>query len=402
MLFVYNALDEKGGEQKGTIEAVNVDIAIAALQRRGLIISNIKEMGQQGGIFDRSISIFDRIKNKDVVILSRQIATLFQAQVSALRVFRLLASEIENQALGKVLNEVSEDLQSGSAISKALARHPKVFSDFYVNMVRSGEESGKLDQTFAYLADYLDRTYEVTSKAKNALIYPAFVIFTFFAVMILMLTMVIPKISQIIVDSGQDVPIYTQAVIGLSNFFVDYGVFLMIGLIVGVFFLIRFVKTAGGHQSFDRFKITLPYLGNLYRKLYLSRIADNLSTMLSSGIPMLRALEITASVVDNQVFRDAITDTAEAVKGGSSLSDAFERHKEIPNIMTQMIKVGEESGNLGEILGTLSKFYQREVTNAVDTLVGLIEPMMIVALGLGVGVLLAAVLIPIYNVAGTF
>jgi type IV pilus assembly protein PilC len=402
MLFVYNALDEKGGEQKGTVEAVNVDIAIAALQRRGLIISNIKEADAQGGIFDRSISMFDRIKNKDVVILSRQIATLFQAQVSALRVFRLLASEIENQALGKVLNEVSEDLQSGSAISKALARHPKVFSDFYVNMVRSGEESGKLDQTFAYLADYLDRTYEVTSKAKNALIYPAFVIFTFFAVMILMLTMVIPKISQIIVDSGQDVPIYTQAVIGLSNFFVDYGIFLMIGLIIGVFFLIRFVRTGAGHESFDRFKITLPYLGNLYRKLYLSRVADNLSTMLSSGIPMLRALEITASVVDNQIFRTAITDSAEAVKGGSSLSDAFEHHKEIPNIMTQMIKVGEESGNLGEILGTLSKFYQREVTNAVDTLVGLIEPLMIVALGLGVGVLLAAVLIPIYNVAGTF
>jgi type IV pilus assembly protein PilC len=198
------------------------------------------------------------------------------------------------------------------------------------------------------------------------------------------------------------VPIYTQAVIGLSNFFVDYGIFLMIGLIIGVFFLIRFVRTGAGHESFDRFKITLPYLGNLYRKLYLSRVADNLSTMLSSGIPMLRALEITASVVDNQIFRTAITDSAEAVKGGSSLSDAFEHHKEIPNIMTQMIKVGEESGNLGEILGTLSKFYQREVTNAVDTLVGLIEPLMIVALGLGVGVLLAAVLIPIYNVAGTF
>jgi type IV pilus assembly protein PilC len=402
MLFVYNALDEKGSEQSGSIEAVNVDIAISALQRRGLIISNIKEADTQGGIFERSITIFDRIKNKDIVILSRQIATLFQAQVSALRVFRLLASEIENQALAKVLNEVSEDLQSGSAISKALARHPKAFSEFYVNMVRSGEESGKLDQTFAYLADYLDRTYEVTSKAKNAMIYPAFVIFTFFAVMILMLTMVIPKISQIILDSGQEVPVYTKAVIALSNFFVDYGVFLMIGLIVGVFFLIRFVRTGTGHESFDSFKITLPYLGNLYRKLYLSRVADNLSTMLSSGIPMLRALETTAAVVDNAIFKKALADTTEAVKGGSSLSDAFERHKEIPNIMTQMIKVGEESGNLGEILGTLSKFYQREVTNAVDTLVGLIEPLMIVALGLGVGVLLAAVLIPIYNVAGTF
>lgn len=402
MLFEYNALDEKGAEQKGTIEAVNVDIAISALQRRGLIISHINEANTEGGVFERSIGIFDRISNKDIVILSRQIATLFQAQVSALRVFRLLSAEIENQALGKVLNEVSEDLQSGSAISKALAKHPKAFSDFYVNMVRSGEESGKLDQTFAFLADYMDRTYEVTSKAKNALIYPAFVIFTFFAVMILMLTMVIPRLSQIIIDSGQEIPVYTKAVIALSNFFVDYGVFLIIGLIVGVFLLVRFVRTSSGNESFDRFKISVPYIGALYRKLYLSRIADNLSTMLSSGIPMLRALEITGSVVDNAIFKTGLNASTEAVKGGSSLSDAFTQHKEIPNIMTQMIKVGEESGNLGEILGTLSKFYQREVTNAVDTLVGLIEPIMIVALGLGVGTLLAAVLLPIYNVAGTF
>jgi type IV pilus assembly protein PilC len=402
MLFTYSALDGKGTEQKGTIEAVNVDIAIAALQRRDLVISDIHEAGDKIGLFDRSIGIFDRISNKDVVILSRQIATLFQAQVSALRVFRLLSSEIENQALGKVLNAVSEDLQSGSAISKALSRHPKVFSDFYVNMVRSGEESGKLDQTFGYLADYLDRTYEVTSKAKNALIYPAFVIFTFLAVMVLMLTVVIPKISQIIIDSGQEIPVYTKAVIALSNFFINYGVFLLIALAVGVFIVVRFVRTSTGHESFDLFKINIPYIGDLYRKLYLSRVADNLATMLSSGIPMLRAIEITSAVVDNAVFKSALTDTTEAVKGGSSLSDSFQKHKEIPNIMTQMIKVGEESGNIAEILGTLSKFYQREVMNAVDTLVGLIEPIMIVALGLGVGTLLAAVLIPIYNVAGTF
>lgn len=402
MLFTYNSLDEKGSEQKGTIEAVNVDIAISALQRRGLIISSIKEAQAEGGIFERSITIFDRISNKDIVILSRQIATLFQAQVSALRVFRLLATEIENQALGKILVQVSEDLQSGSAISKALSKHPKAFSDFYVNMVRSGEESGKLDQTFAFLADYMDRTYEVTSKAKNALIYPAFVIFTFFAVMVLMLTMVIPKLSQIILESGQDVPIYTMAVIALSNFFVDYGIFLVIGLAIIVFLIIRFVRTSAGNESFDRFKISIPYLGALFRKLYLCRIADNLSTMLSSGIPMLRSLEITGTVVDNAIFKAAMNESTEDVKGGLSLSGAFQKHKEIPNIMTQMIKVGEESGNLGEILGTLSKFYQREVTNAVDTLVGLIEPLMIVALGLGVGTLLAAVLIPIYNVAGSF
>lgn len=402
MLFLYKALDQGGAEKQGTIEAVNIDIAISALQRRGFVLSSIHPAEEAGSIFQKSITIFDRIKNRDLVILSRQIATLFQAQVSALRVFRLLASETESLPLRKVLDEVSEDLQSGSAISKALAKHPKVFTDFYVNMVRSGEESGKLDQVFMYLADYMDRTYEVSAKAKNALIYPAFVIFTFCAVMVLMLTLVIPKISQILIDSGQDIPIYTKIVIAISNFFVDYGFIFAILAAAGIGFLIKFIRSSGGSESFDAFKIAVPYVGNLYRKLYLSRIADNLSTMLTSGIPMLRALEITAAVVDNRIFARSLHEALEKVKAGSALSEALSSHKEIPNIMTQMIRVGEESGNMGEILGTLAKFYEREVTNAVDTLVGLIEPIMIVALGVGVGVLLASVLIPIYNVASTF
>lgn len=402
MLFVYKAIDQSGKEVSGTIEAVNNDIAISGLQRRGFVLSSIHPADEGGSVLTRSIGIFERVKNKDIVILSRQIATLFQAQVSALRVFRLLASETENPALRKVLDEVSEDLQSGAAISKALSRHPKVFSDFYVNMVRSGEESGKLDQVFLFLADYLDRTYEVMSKAKNALIYPAFVIFTFCAVMILMLTLVIPKISQILIDSGQEIPVYTKIVIGLSNFFVDYGFIMAILGAAGIGFLIKFVQSASGGTSFDAFKISVPYVGDLYRKLYLSRIADNMSTMLTSGIPMLRALEITSAVVDNRIFQEALTASLEKVKAGAPLSESLNDHKEIPQIMTQMIKVGEESGNMGEILGTLSKFYQREVTNAVDTLVGLIEPAMIVGLGVGVGTLLASVLIPIYNVASTF
>ncbi len=403
MLFTYKAIEEKtGAEQQGTIEAVSIDIAISGLQRRGFVLSSIHPAGEGGSILDRSITVFDHIKNRDIVILSRQIATLFQAQVSALRVFRLLASEVESTPLRKILEQVAEDLQGGSAISKALSKHPKAFSSFYVNMVKSGEESGKLDSVFVYLADYLDRTYEVTSKAKNALIYPAFVIFTFFAVMILMLTLVIPKISTILLDSGAEIPIYTKIVIALSDFFVNYGLPMSVLGAFGIGLLIKFLRGASGGESFDAFKISVPYVGTLYNKLYLSRIADNLSTMLTSGIPMLRALEITTEVVGNKIFEHALQDTFEKVKAGAPLSDALQEHPEIPNIMTQMIRVGEESGNMGEILGTLAKFYEREVSNAVDTLVGLIEPAMIVALGVGVGVLLASVLMPIYNVASTF
>lgn len=399
MLFKYHAIDQDGHERDGTIEAPSQEVAVSALQRRNLIISVI-ESAEKRSLLDMDLSFFGRVSNKDVVILSRQIATLFEAQVSALRVFRLLAAEVENKQLATVLSTIGDDLQGGSPISKALARHPKVFTSFYVNMVRAGEESGKLSETFVYLADYLDRSYDIVSKAENALIYPVFVIAVFFGVMGLMLTLVIPKISAILVDSGQEVPIYTKIVIGLSNFLVSYGIFVLIALAAGGFYVWRLSKTERGKLVLDSLKLSVPYVGDLYKKLYLSRIADNFSTMLLSGVSVVEAIEITGSVVGNAVYEAVLTEVGKDVKGGSSISDALDKHPDVPGIMVAMTKVGEETGELGKILTTLAKFYNREVTNAVDTLVGLIEPIMIVMLGLGVGTLLAAVLLPIYNLAG--
>ncbi len=397
-LFNYQAIDDRGNVKEGSIDAVTIDVAISSLQRRGLVISSI-EPADKKSLFELNISLFNRVSNKDIVILSRQIATLFQAQVSALRVFRLLGAEAPNKTLQGILNTIADDLQGGSNISNALNKHPKAFSSFYVNMVRAGEESGKLDEIFLYLADYLDRTYEVSSKAKNAMIYPAFVIFTFITVMILMLTMVIPKISGILEDVGQELPIYTKIVIGLSDFFVSYGVFFLLFLIVGGFFMFRWSQTPQGAYALDQAKLEIPYVGDLYRKLYLSRMSDNLSTMLLSGISMVRALEITGSVVGSEVYSRILSDSMKNVQGGRPLSESLAEHSEIPGIVTQMIKVGEETGELGNILTTLAKFYSREVNNAVDTLVGLIEPVLIVGLGVGVGGLLASVLLPIYNVS---
>ncbi len=401
MLFTYHALDKDGHERGGTIEALSMDTAVSSLQRRGLIISAITPVGK-GSLFLMQIPLFNHISNKEIVILSRQISTLFNAQVSVLRVFRLLASEMDNRALADVLTQVADDLQGGSTISKALSKHPKVFSQFYINMVRAGEESGRLSDTFGYLADYLDRTYAVMSKAGNALIYPAFVIATFFAVMALMLTLVIPRISSILVDSGQSIPFFTKLIIGLSNFLVHYGIFLLIAIVVGSFFGWRAIQTSDGLYAFDKFKLSIPYLGNLYKKLYLSRISDNFSTMLLSGVPIVEILHITGDVVDNAVYKDILRKVEDSVKGGSSISDALGRHREVPGIMVAMLRVGEEAGDMGGVLSTLSKFYSQEVVTAVDTLVDLIEPIMIVMLGLGVGTLLAAVLIPIYNLAGAF
>lgn len=400
MTFKYKVLDQDNTQKEGTIDAVNIEVAINALQKRGFsIMSIVPEDKFTGSFLEKNLSLFDRVSNKDIVILSRQMATLFEAQVSALRVFQLLAMQSENQTLRKNLKDVVDDLQAGNSISGALSKHPKVFSQFYINMVKSGEESGKLDQTFMYLADHLDRTYEVTSKVKTALIYPAFVIFTFVAVMVLMLVVVIPKISGILKDSGQAIPIYTKIVLGLSDFLVSYGYILVIALALGGFFLWRYLKTDAGKMSWAQMKITTPFIKTLYTKLYLSRIADNMNTMLISGIPMVRGLDLTADVVDNLVYKKILNNTVEDVKGGSSVSDAMGKYEQIPGIFVQMVKIGEETGQLGNILKTLAAFYRREVTNAIDSIVGLIEPAMIVLLGLGVAFLLASVLVPIYNIS---
>lgn len=401
MLFNYKAIDQSGAEVTGAIDAINEDVAVSALQRRGLVIVSLEDAGKKSFLQrEAGLGAFNRVPARDVVILSRQISTLFEAQVSALKIFNLLAAETENEVLRRVLEDVSADLQGGSSISRALEKHPKIFSPFYVNMVKVGEESGKLEEIFLRLADYLDRMYEITSKARNALIYPVFVVITFIAVMVLMLTAVIPKIGTILEESGGEIPVYTKAVLAASDVLVQYGPYLLVLVVVGAFFLVRHVRSEAGALSWSRFKISVPYIGSLYRKLYLARIADNMQTMLLAGIPAVKAIETTADVVDNKVYRLALMNAAVSVRGGATLAKSFgESADVIPGIVTQMIKIGEETGELGKILDTLGKFYRREVNNAVDTLVDLIEPVMIVLLGLGVGFLLASVLIPIYNIS---
>lgn len=401
MLFNYEAITNIGEKKTGSVDAGSKDLAIAAIQRRGYIVSSIKESDIKKKIF--SLSFFGKrnIPMKDIVIMSRQMSTLFESQVAALKAFNLLAENTGNPDLAKILDEVSEDIKSGVYISVALSKHPEAFSDFYVNMVKSGEESGKLTQAFSYLADYLDRQYQLTSKTKNALIYPGFVIGVFFIVMIMMFTFIVPKLAGIITESGVAVPFSTKVIMKVSELFVNYGLFLLFGAAVFVAYVVHFSRSPGGKLYFDRLKITMPVFKNIYSKLYLSRISDNMDTMLSSSIPIVRSIELTSAVVGNLVFENILKEIAEVVKSGSSLSDAFAKHKEIPAIMSGMIRVGEETGSLGNILKTLGKFYNREVNEAVDTMVSLIEPIMIVMLGLGVGVLLSSILMPIYNIAGS-
>lgn len=397
MKFDYTGVTKAGEKVSGEIYMSTREEAARSLQLEGITISSLQATKTLGDI---KFDWFSTVKNKDIVLLSRQIATLFTANVSAVRVFAMLAAEVENSELASILTEIVTDMEAGMPLSKAMAKHPVVFSQFYVNMVASGEETGKLSQTFEYLADYLERNYELTSKAKNALIYPSFVIATFIGVMILMLTYIIPRIGTILTESGQELPVYTKLVLGASSFLVNYGLIFAALLVIAVSALIFWYRTEKGKNIVMDFALHFPYVGELYRKLYLSRIADNMHTMLASGISMVKSLETTKSVIGNSTYESIIETAVEDVRTGKSLSQALQTYPEyIPPILTQMVAVGEESGNVGEMLKTLSEFYTREVRNAVDTLVGLIEPAMIVFLGLGVGTLLASVLIPIYNVS---
>ncbi len=408
MLYKYQAKDENGDIHEGTVEATTLDAAMLAIKRKGYTISKI-DLVQESGFIDKvkdnfgiEISLFNSVPAKDLVILSRQVATLFEAQVSPLRIFQLLKDETQNPILRETLESITYDLQGGSSISRALAQHPNVFSLFYVNLVKSGEEIGSLDKTFSYLADHLDRSYELTSRAKNALMYPIFVIVIFIAVMALMLTMVIPSIAQVLISGGQELPIYTRIIIGVSDFMVTYVGIIFMVLSLGGLALWKFVQTEPGKRVIDEIKLQIPYISTLNEKLYLTRMCDSMSTMLSGGVAMVQAIDVTAEIVDNVIYREILEQVSKEVRSGRSFADAISQYNEIPGVLSQMAKVGEETGALPSILETLSKFYRREVFNAVDTLIGLIEPLMILLLGLGVGTLLASVLLPIYNMTASF
>src|SRR3989338_6189906 len=393
-LYRYQAKTPEGETKAGTIEAASLELAVSSLQRRGLVIIALEPAEGRMSWWQQAAASFERVKSRDIVVLSRQFATLFEAKVPVVQALRVLIDETSNQTLKKHLSEVLSDIQVGISVSSAMSKHPQAFSNFYVNMVRSGEESGKLEEIFGYLADYLERSYDLATKARNALIYPAFIV-----IITLMLVVVIPQLSSILSETGQEVPIYTRIVIGFSNFLREFGVFLIVLLAVGGIFLWRWTKTASGRLAVSRFLIELPFFGILYRKIYLSRLTDNLQTLLAGGVTVLRALEISADVVGNEIYAQIVRQSMEQVKCGLPISEAFSRYEDIPALVTQMIRIGEETGKLDFTLKTLARFYRNEVYNTVENLVSLIEPVMIIFLGLAVGFLVASVLIPIYNIS---
>ncbi len=398
MQFNYQGRTPEGEARSGVVEARSLDAAVEVLQRSGIIVTEVRPAGA-APLLGRRLAFFDRVSSRDLVIFSRQLSTLFQAKVPVTQSLRTLAAETESVGLREAAGTILDDVSGGASLSQALGRHPDIFSRFYISMVRAGEEAGKLEEVFLYLADYLERTYALVSKARNALMYPAFVLVAFIGVIIVMLVVVIPRLTAIFADLGQAVPLYTRIIIAISQFLQAWGIVLLMLVAVAAVAAWRYARTARGRLGFDRLKIQLPIIGNLLRKIYLTRLADNLSTLIVAGIPIIRALEITADVVVNRVYQQIINDAAESVKAGNTISVSFEKYREIPPLITQMIRVGEESGKLDFILKSAAGFYQRDVDNLLENFVSLIEPALIIFLGLGVGVLVAAVLVPLYNLS---
>lgn len=396
-LFAYTARTKQGEERSGVIETSSEEAVLETLHRANLVVVSIK---QRTASF-LTLKIGGGIRQKDIVIFSRQLSILFEAQIPAVYALKTLAAEATRTVVKNMVEEIADDVNGGMALSQALAKHPNAFSPFFINLVRSGEETGKLQQVFTYLADYLERSYYLTMKARNAMIYPAFVLTAFMGVVAVMLVVVIPNLVTIFEEMNQTLPFYTAAIIAFSKFLRQWGIGVLIGLMGGAIFLWRWSKTEQGKAILHKLQLTVPLYGDIYKKLYMARLTDNLRTLIMGGIPLIRALTITGDVVGNVVYKRAVEQAIQSVKAGSTISMAFERSPAIPVLVTQMIRIGETSGKLDFILGNLAKFYQREVDSVLENLVSLVEPALIIFLGIAVGILVAAVLMPLYNLVGT-
>lgn len=396
--FDYQARTRDGTLEAGTIEAFSEEAVLDILQRRNLVVVAVKE--KKGAPLWNINIAGSRPRAKDIVILSRQLATLFEARIPLVEALKALEEEASKESIRKVISKILEDITGGLSVSQAFAKHPTVFSVFYISLIRSGEESGKLQQVFSYLADQVERSYVLTTKARNAMIYPSFILMAFIGVIILLLVSVIPGLVSIFEETGQPIPVYTKLIISVAQVLKQWGwAFFLLFAGMGVFAW-RWNYTPEGRIFFAKVQLRIPLIGSLYRKLYVARFSDNLQVLISSGVPILRALEVTKAVAGSVVFQKSLDEAIELVKGGGTISGAFRNNPEIPIMVTQMIKIGETSGRLDFILEKISKFYQQEVNSMVDNLVSLIEPILIITLGIGIGLLVASILVPLYNLVG--
>ncbi|OGY59892.1 MAG: hypothetical protein A3I31_01905 [Candidatus Colwellbacteria bacterium RIFCSPLOWO2_02_FULL_44_20b] len=402
MKLKYKARTKTGELQSGLIEAADKEAALNTLSSHDLYVISIDEIKESHWL-DFITNFFGRVKSKDLMVLTRQFAALLGAKVPLADALRTLQRQTKNQILRETMGEVANDVDAGLSLSQALDRQNNVFSLFYVNMVRSAEITGRMEETISFLADYLEKETIIVNKVRNALIYPVFVIVLFFIVAIVMIIFVLPVIKPIFEESGVQLPFLTRVLLDSGDFLSTWWWAILV-VVLGFGISIReYLKTPEGKIVYGETVLKLPLVSNLLKKLYLSRFAESISVLVRSGIPIAQAIEITGHTVGSIVYREALHQAAEDVRTGQLFSQALAKNEILfPPIVTQMVAIGEETGKIEELLKRISEFFGREVEELVGNLVELIQPIIMLFIGVAVALLFASILKPIYDLASTF
>lgn len=397
MKFIYKARNKVGEIQSGEVVAVDQEKAEHLLTQNGLVIISIDQ--EQIDYIAKYNPFGKSVNYKDLVLFSRQLSTLISARVPIIQSLRILQEQLNGKYLQEIINDLITSVENGDSLSSALAKFDKVFGNVYVSLVKSGELGGTLDKSLVYLADQLEKDFELQSKVKGAMTYPIFVLSALGIIGVLMFKFVLPNLTSVLQQQGGTLPPTTLILISFTNFFNQFWWILGIGLAGGIFGIRYYINTPGGRYNWDTLKIKFPIIGDIFQKIYLARFSRNLSTLVLGGIPIIKALEIVAQLVNNVIYRDILLDVIAQISAGKSISEGLSGHPEFPNIVTQMVHVGEQTAQLDDILSKLAGFYEKEVDTKVATLTTLLEPLIMIVLGVGVGVLVAGVLLPIYNLA---
>ncbi len=393
-LFRYTAKDKNGKLLKGEIEAENETAAAKILSSRKITPVDISPQEE------KPFAFLNRVSLKDKVMLTRQLATMINAGLPISQSLKTLDEQTKKKNIKRIMNQAYSDIEGGSQLSTALARFPETFSTLDTTLIASGETSGSLDKALLRLADQLEKNQSLIRKVRGAFIYPSFVIAVVIVVAAIMVIYVMPQMEELYKDFGADLPFLTRAMIALSNFlgrFMPFVILIIIGLVVYVRFAIR---RPSGRKAWDQLKLKLYPINILLQKLYMARLARTLAGLVASGVPLLDSLSVTAKAIGNTLYQDTVIASAKKVKSGTALSETFRKNPIIPVIVPQMILVGEETGELDKMLENLANYFEEEVDTTVQGISRLIEPIMIVVLALVIGVMLVAIMMPIYQIGG--
>lgn len=397
-VYKYKAIDETGKTVQGIVDADSVKGATDKLKRKGVFLSSLNEVRQGRS---RSFIPFRGINISELAVTTRQFSTLISAGLPLEASLSALSEQTEDARLGQVLTQVKDRVSEGSSLANALGEHKNIFSDLYINIVRAGEASGTLDIVLLRLADFLEKQAALTSKVRSALIYPIFMFFIGGGVLFFTMTYVIPRIAKIFEDSEKALPVMTVILINVSGFFSNNLLLLLIFIPLLVFAAYRFNKTERGKMFFDRLSLKLPVFGKITSMVVIARFTRTLGTLLASGIPLLDALTIGEAVMGNRVYGKTLEDVRTNVREGASLAGPLRDSGVFPPLVTRMIAVGEQTGEMEQMLTKVADIYDQQVETMVSTLTSLLEPIMIVIIGAVMGFIVFAVLLPIFNLTST-